>query len=193
MRRDYARRWWLAAPLAVALLVGCTGPRVVTDSNAAANLAACKTFGWLDADVTARRGGNPAFDNPVNDQRLRAAVGARLATHGVQPVAAGATPDCLVSHAIGSRQMGSRSGPRFSVGVGTGFGGYRRGGFGSVYVDSADYDYREGRVSIDIFRAAGREAIWHAEADVDVTELRGANAEKRIDEVVTAIFAKYPK
>jgi hypothetical protein len=98
-----------------------------------------------------------------------------------------------VAHAIGSRHGGARGGPHWSFGVGTGWGGYRNGGFGSVAVASPDYyNYREGRISVDILRASGREPIWHAEADVDVTELRGADAEKRIDSVMSAIFAKYP-
>jgi hypothetical protein len=184
--------------LAVAALVlsACQSVRVTTDANAAASLSACKSFSWLDPDVTLQRSVNVAFDNPVNDQRLRTAVAQRLAAHGVQPVVSGGKPDCLVAHAIGSRHSGSgRTGPRWSVGVGTGWGGYRSHTSGAVMVDSADYyDYREGRVSVDIFRAGTpREPLWHADADVDVTDLRGANAEKRINDVVTAIFAKYPK
>jgi hypothetical protein len=181
--------------LAVALLslAACQGTRVITDSNAAANPSACKSFAWLDPDVAALRSTNTAFDNPINNQRLRTAVAQRLSAHGVQTVASGGTPDCLVAHAIGARTTGSaHTGPRWSFGVGTGWGGYRSGTMGSVMVNTTDYDLREGRVSVDIFRAANREPLWHAEADVDVTELRGANAEKRIDEVVTAIFAKYP-
>jgi hypothetical protein len=180
---------------AAAALSACESTRVTTDTNAAASISVCRTFGWLEPDVTAQRSPNAAFDNPVNDQRLRTAVGQKLAAHGVQPVASGAAPDCLVSQAIGSRIGGTaRSGPRWSFGVGTGWGGYRHGTAGSVMIDSADYyDLREGRVAIDIFRAGTREPLWHADADVDVTDLRGANAEKRINDVVTAIFAKYPK
>jgi hypothetical protein len=47
-------------------------------------------------------------------------------------------------------------------------------------------------VTVDIYRAVNREALWHADADVDITGLRGADAEKRIDKIVAAIFAKYP-
>jgi hypothetical protein len=175
-------------------LSACQTTHVVTDSNAAANLSACKSFDWLEPDVAAQRSVNPAFDNPINDQRLRTAVSQRLGARGVQPVAPGGKPDCLVGHAIGARHSrNGRSGPRWSFGVGTGWGGYRSGTTGSVMFDTADYDLREGRVSIDVYRAGNREPLWHAEADVDVTELRGADAEKRISDVVTAIFAKYPQ
>jgi hypothetical protein len=182
-----------AAAVLLLGLAACTGPRVVTDSNSAANLSACKTFAWREPDVAANHSGNAAFDNPINDQRLRSAIAQRLAARGVQNVAAGGAPDCLVAHAIGARTSSSgHSGPRWGFGVGTGWGGYRSGTMGSVMVNTADYDLREGRVSVDIFRAGNREPLWHAEADVDVTELRGASAEKRINDVVTAIFAKYP-
>jgi hypothetical protein len=185
----------ISVAVAAIALSACQTTRVTTDANAAASLSVCKSFSWLDPDVTAQRRANAAFDNPVNDQRLRTAVAKHLAARGVQAVASGGTPDCLVSHAIGSRHSGNgRTGPRWTVGVGTGWGGYRSRTSGAVMVDSADYyDYREGRVSVDIFRAGTHEPLWHADADVDVTDLRGANAEKRIDEVVTAIFAKYPQ
>jgi hypothetical protein len=45
---------------------------------------------------------------------------------------------------------------------------------------------------VNLYNAHTHEALWHAYVDVDVTRLTGAEAEKRINESVNAIFAKYP-
>jgi hypothetical protein len=173
-------------------LAACETTRVTTDSNAAASVAACHSFGWVEPNV-APLPATAAFSNPINDQRLRTAVGQRLAARGILPVEGAGPPDCLVSHAIGTRDSLAEGygRSRWSFGVGTGWGG-RRGG-GSVFIDSSDpYVYREGRIAVDVYKAAGREPIWHADAEVDVSGLTGVDAEKRIDAVVTKIFAKFP-
>ena len=39
---------------------------------------------------------------------------------------------------------------------------------------------------------SGREPLWHASVNLDLTRLTGAEAEKRIDTAVAAMFAKFP-
>ncbi len=179
----------------LAALSGCETMRVATDANAASSLGVCGTYQWA-VESASDPAASHAFANPVNDQRLRMAIAKRLAARGIEPVADGKSADCLVSHAIGTReQLGSeRRGPRFTFGVGTGWGGYHgRGTSGAVFVDTSDdYSYREGRIAIDIYKAGTREALWHAAAEVDVSRLTGADAEQRIDKVVAAIFDKLP-
>jgi hypothetical protein len=68
---------------------------------------------------------------------------------------------------------------------------------GSVFYDpDPPFASRENRVSVDLFRSgagpAGREPLWHASVDLDLTQLTGAEAEKRIDAAVAAMFAKFP-
>lgn len=179
--------------LVVVTMAACTGTRVNTDSNAAASVSACHGFGWMEPTV-APPPAYSAFANPINDQRLRTAIAKRLAAKGILPVEAGASADCLVSHAIGTREsFGETTGrSRFSFGFGTGFG-IGRHSAGSVFIDSSEpYAYREGRIAVDLYKAVGHEPIWHADAEVDVTRLTGVDAESRIDAVVAAIFAKFP-
>lgn len=184
---------WLTRSLMVLTLLGalaaCTSLRVRSDYDASADLSACRSFGWLESTATTPAG---AFDNPINNKRLRDAIAKRLVAKGLQPVAEGAMPDCLVGQAIGVRDSLTADGrSRFSFGIGTGWGWGHRG-FGSASWDTGPYAYREGRISVDLYRAASKEPLWHAEAEVDVTQLTGADAEKRIDAVVTAIFARFP-
>lgn len=177
----------LLALVLLTALAACTSMRVRSDYDAAADLSACRSFGWLES--TAAPAG--AFDNPINNKRLRDAVAKRLVAKGLRPVAEGAAPDCLVAQAIGVRDSLSGGGrSRFSFGVGTGWGG--GSGAGSVFWDTRADAYREGRISVDLFLAANEAPLWHAEAEVDVTQLTGADAEKRIDAVVTAIFMRFP-
>lgn len=178
--------------LVIVTLAACTTTRVRTDANAAASVSACRTYGWIEPTVGPSPS-NSAFANPINDQRLRTAVAQRLAAKGIRPAESGAAPDCLVSHAIGTREnfAGNNGRARFSFGIGTGRG-YGSGTTGSVFVNSSDpYAYREGRIAVDLFKS-NREPIWHADAEVDVSGLTGADAELRIDAVVSAIFAKFP-
>jgi Domain of unknown function (DUF4136) len=182
-----------ALALVTMTLVACTATRVNTDSNAATSVSACHSFSWVDPTV-APPPAYSAFANPINDQRLRTAVAKRLAARAILPVENGAVADCLVSHAIGTRESFSESAGRshFSFGIGTGFGFGRHSG-GSVFIDSSEpYAYREGRIAVDLFRASSHEPVWHADAEVDVSRLTGVDAESRIDAVVTAIFAKFP-
>lgn len=178
----------------LAALTACSTFNVRSDSSAAADLSVCHTYTWIE--TPAEEGPNP-FGNPLNDKRLRDAVSQRLQGRGMTPATSG-TGDCQVSYAFGSRTTPGQTGrSRWSFGLGTGWGGYGgRGTMGSVYWDTAPYAYRENRVSVDLFRSgtgpAGREPLWHASVDMDLTQLTGAEAEKRIDAAVAAMFTKYP-
>ena len=163
-----------------------------TDSDAKASVGMCHTYTFGDTEQK-HPDSAPAFGNPLNEKRLREAIQARLNERGMQPAAESAA-DCAVGYAIGSRLALDDAYPRagwgWSWGMGWGWG--RRGSFGSLAWDSGPRDYREGRVSVNLYNAHTHEALWHAYVDVDVTRLTGAEAEKRINEAVTAIFAKFP-
>jgi hypothetical protein len=104
------------------------------------------------------------------------------------PDAAGA--DCIVGYAIGTRLAADPAGPRFAWGMGWGGWGYP--GMGGAVLWTDPYDYREGRVTVDLYDARSHGALWHAYVNEDVTHLTGADAEQRIKAVVAAMFAKFP-
>lgn len=172
----------------LAMLAGCA-LKARTDSDPRLSIASCHTYAFADSQVN-RPEMASAFGNPLNEKRLREAIGTKLNAHGLAVVAEGAAADCLVGYAIGSRLAPDPASPRFSWGLGWGSWGHRGWG-GSVMYD-VPYDYREGRVTVDLFDARSRQALWHAYVDADVTGLTGADAERRINEVVTAIFEKFP-
>ena len=183
----------ILAVAGVLTLSGCA-LQARSDVDAKASVGMCHSYTFGDAEQK-HLDSAPAFANPLNEKRLREAIQANLAAHGLQP-AAEAAADCAVGYAIGSRLALNDAYPRAGLGWGWGWGmgwGWGHGGsFGSLAWESAPRDYREGRVSVNLFNAHTHEALWHAYVDVDVTRLTGAEAEKRINEAVTAIFAKFP-
>jgi hypothetical protein len=52
--------------------------------------------------------------------------------------------------------------------------------------------YREGIIAIDLYDARTRQPLWHASVDQSLYGVSGAEAQKRIDAAVAALFAKFP-
>lgn len=183
---------YLAGVLSAVLALGaCTTPHVRHDADASANLTGYRTFGWEQPETKDGTADGPAFKNPLNEQRLRDAVAAQLVARGLQPVAEGAKPDTYVTVAVGTRR--AIRDERFPVQVGFGFGRWHPG-FGSSVYFSNDYyyDYREGRISVNLYDTATRKPIWYATVEQDLSYLTGDDAAKRINTVVAAMFAKFP-
>ena len=91
----------------------------------------------------------------------------------------------MVGYAIGSRVVADEFAGTFGWGW-----GWRRGYYGAAYDWPAVRN--EGRVSVDLFDARSRAAIWHASVDQNVTGLTGPSAELKINQAAGAIFAKFP-
>jgi hypothetical protein len=176
----------IGAALAVAVLSSGCALQARSDSDPKASLAQCHNYGFAP---TVSEHAEGAFANPLNDKRLRDAIGTQLQSRGMRVAAGGEAVDCLVNYAIGSRVGVEPGTPRTSWGFGWGWG--RRGYGGSLGYD-VPYDYREGRVSVDLSDARTHDALWHAYVNADVTNLMGEQAERRIQEVVAAIFARFP-
>jgi hypothetical protein len=165
-------------------LAACTSLRVTSDVNRAVGSVQCHTFAWAGAfkgDSPMRNG----IANPVNEARLRGAITAHLAAVGVQPVAAGGPADCMVGYGIGARTSIEGAYP-----AGYGYG-WRHGPYGYWGWDEP-YVYHEGIIAVDLYDGRSKQPIWHASANQSLRGAVGAEAEKRIDTAVAAIFTKYP-
>ena len=176
-----------AATAAVLGTLGaCTTLPVTVDANPAASAASCHSYVFASEHQVAPGQPGGAYGNPLNGDRLRAAIAANLATRGIQPAADHAAADCVIGYAIGSRVVADS----FAGFYGWGYGGWRRGygGFGVGYPPV----YNEGRISVDLFDAKSRTAIWHASVNENVTDLTGPSAEQKINRAADAIFSKFP-
>lgn len=147
----------------------------------------CKSFAWAGTFRTDNPMRNTVA-NPVNESRLRAAITTHMQSLGVQLATGNA--DCLVGYGIGSTLAadGYPPGP-----YGYGYWGWRGpwGPYGGWGWD-APYVYRQGMIGIDLYDAKTREPLWHASVDQDLYGATGADAEKRIDLAVDALFTKFP-
>jgi Domain of unknown function (DUF4136) len=175
----------LAAAAAWAL-AGCA-LQVRSDVNRAAfHPGECKSFAWAGAFRT----DNPmrgTIANPVNESRLRAAITTHMQSAGIQFTTSNA--DCLVGYGIGS----STAVDWYPGGGPYGYWGWRGpwGPYGAWGWDTP-YVYRQGTIGIDLYDAKTKEPLWHASVDQDLYGATGAEAEKRIDTAVDALFTKFP-
>ena len=175
---------------AIALASGCA-LTVRSDANPALiGNVKCGSYAWAGAF----RGNSPlrsTVANPLNEERLRAAITSHLAPGGtIQPV--GSKADCLVGYGIGNNYVvdGTGAWPYYGGWYGYGWGGWGPGwgyyGWGGPYV------YSQGIIAIDVYDAKSGQPMWHASADQSLLDASGPEAQKRIDDAVTAIFTKRP-
>jgi len=169
---------------------GCTSLRVTSDVNQSlVGTVKCQTFDWAGSF----RGNSDlrsTVANPVNEARLRTAIQSNLSALGIHQVSE--NPQCLVGYGIGSRSVVDNwAYPGW--GWGAGWGGYRRG---FVYGGAWGWDYpavyQEGVIGVDLYDNSSKQAIWHASANQNLSDVTGDKADQKIKAAVAAIFTKYP-
>jgi Domain of unknown function (DUF4136) len=168
----------LLVPVMACALTACTTLNVKSDVNTSLIATVhCNSFAWAGAF----HGNSPlrnTLANPINEDRLRTAIAAHLKS-GIQSAPGNA--DCLVGYGIGSTQVVDYDG-----GYGWGYP------YGWGWGWPGPYVYREGIISVDVYDARSRQPLWHASVNQSLYGVSGAEAEKRIDAAVAAIFTKYP-
>jgi hypothetical protein len=169
---------------ALAALSGCSLTVRSDVNHALLGSVHCGSYAWAGSF----RGSSPlrnTIANPLNEQRLREAIQSHLAPGGILPE--GSPADCLVGYGIGGNYVVDAAWP-YAYGWGYGYPwGYGWGG-----PCCGPYVYREGIIAVDLYEAKSRQPMWHASADQTLFDVSGPEAAKRIDEAVTAIFAKRP-
>jgi Domain of unknown function (DUF4136) len=173
-------RTLLTAVVAAGPLAACATLNVKSDVNPALiGQVRCNTFAWAGSfrgDSALRA----TVANPLNEDRLRAAIATHLPIQAAPGYA-----DCLIGYGIGSTTVvqGWYGGGPYGYGYGWPYYGW---GWTGPYV------YREGIIAVDLYDARSGQALWHASVEQSLDGLTGAEAAKRIDAAVAAIFTKYP-
>jgi Domain of unknown function (DUF4136) len=185
---SYAKFYLILASLSAGL-AACTTLHVTTDVNPNFSVSNCHTYSF----ATERSGGaDAAFSNPLNGDRLRAAIESNMAARGVTKAADKASADCVVGYALGTRQVFNDYyagwGPGWGVGYGWGRPGYGWGGWGY----DGPWVQNETRIVIDVFDARAHKAIWHGAVSQTISDLQGPSAVTKINAATAAIFAKLP-
>lgn len=171
--------------LAAASLAACTGLTVTTDVNPDINVSVCGTYAWA-GEFRGNAGHSSTIANPLIEGRLRAAIAANLKAKGVEPVAAGGEPGCLVGYGIGKRTTVEGGFP-YGPGWGWGWPGPYGWGWDGPYV------YQRGLIAVNLYQTKGRLPLWHAVVEQDLSGMTGRDAETKINDAVAALFAKYPR
>lgn len=177
------RVWWCAALVtAAAGLSACASIPVTVDAAPGYSVANCRTYTFAEEHTGG--GAHGAFGNPLNSDRVKVAIQGQMYTRGIQEVARNQA-DCVVGYALGTRQVIED----YYGGWGPGWGWGWRGGWWGY---DQPWVYDETRISIDFFDARAHKPIWHGAASQTASDLRGPNAEAKINATVAAIFSKLP-
>jgi Domain of unknown function (DUF4136) len=170
-------------------LGACTTLPVTTDVNPHYSVANCRSYVFAQEHV-ANVDQPAAFGNPLNADRLRAAIEANIAARGVQRVSDRAAADCVVGYAMGTRQVFDDYYAGWGVGWGYGWGrrGYGWGGWGY----DGPWVTNETRIAVDVFDAKSNKPIWHAAVSQTMYDLTGPKAQAKIQAATAAIFTKFP-
>jgi hypothetical protein len=174
-----------------AALGACTTLRVTTDVNPNFSVSNCHTYAFASEHSG---GADAAFSNPLNGDRLRAAIEGNMVARGVTKAADMAAADCVVGYALGTRQVFNDyyAGWGAGWGYGGGYGWGRRGGWGGGWGYDGPWVEDETRIVVDVFDARAHKAIWHGAVSETISDLKGPNAEAKINAATAAIFAKLP-
>ncbi len=158
-----------------------------------ADLDGFKTYAWItDRPMFNSSIYAPEVVNPLNEQRIRAAIEDKLKDKGYRKASL-AEADFVVAFTLGARDRVRVQNYYNDFGYGyydyySGFSRFGRGfgGRNSVSVRT----FTEGTLVVDIFSNSDKEAIWHGSA---TKRLRGDDSTRQlIDEAVTALLAEFP-
>ena len=164
--------------LTAAVLSGCAGaPQYHYAFDPAFQFTPPKTYAWYDDPDFKMPGGGAVVDGRFIDENIRRAIDETLQKKGVQPAAAGATPDIYISYS--TRAEGASSQDRVS--------GYVW--WSGLYETSTKY--RQGGTLWINIRDSERKLIWRGLKSA----LLGTNPDalrRDIEKAVSELLAEYP-
>jgi hypothetical protein len=173
----------LLSLVAVALAGCATQVAVSVDHDRSANFAALRTYAWRPGAMPGV--GDPGFDSTLLDMRVRGAVDRVLAAKGYRQATPGTAADFLVGYYAVVRQKTSFQTVNRRYGYHLG----PRGGWSPTYAQ----DYDQGTLLIDVIDPATMNLLWRgAGTGVVDPDASPEKRERRINEAVDAILAKFP-
>jgi hypothetical protein len=161
----------LAALALVMSTAAAYAQKVNVDSDPAAPFATYKTYAWT--------AGTPA-PNALSEQRLHAAVDARLAGEGLAMNTT--APDVIVATHVTTKERQELIANGFGYGP-WGFGG----GFGGATVET----FVEGTLIVDLYDAKTKKMVWRGVATATASDKPTKNTEK-MNKALGKMFEKFP-
>jgi hypothetical protein len=176
---------------AAALLLSGTfalANNVRTDYDHGANFSSYHTYSW----------GTVKTSNPLNEDRVKAAVDKDLQAKGWQLVASGGSATVFATGNVKNEQeaetmydgMGGGWGGGWGWGGFGGFGGgFGMGGFGEA--DTTVENQRVGHLVVDVFDASSHHLLFRGVADYDLSNKASKNT-KNLDKDISDMLKKFP-
>jgi hypothetical protein len=170
--------------LGIALSVGCSSVRVVTDFDPDAEFSGFVKYAWLPDEPG--QGGDPRLHNDLIDARVRSSVDRGLADRGFEKVSL-ASADFLVTYYLGLET-------RIDVQtVHSSFRYSRRGWSGRVGTDTRVRQYERGTLLLDVLDPGSRRLVWRGSANSRVDSRSDpARRDQQIDDAVKRILDRFP-
>ena len=183
-------RTWITGAFAVALfavgLAGCSsGPRIITNSDPAADWSSFRTFGFFDPLSTDRGSVRSIMSNQLIEPTKR------------EMEAAGFTysesnPDLMINFVVSTRET-LETRPSTGVGMHHGRGRYNTWSGWSASMSTTEVVQRtEGTLAVDIVDVARKQLVWEGAATKRVTDSTRRNQEQNLDDAIAQIFAEFP-
>jgi hypothetical protein len=147
----------------MALLLGaaCSSPiKTAHDFDPEANFGRYKSYAWIqEGPLIGPSTGKstPGYISPIDDQRIREAVGRELAAKGYSRATSLEAADLIVSYSIGTEQktrVHQTPGMSHVYYPGYGYGGWYGGSTVSIQ------QYTEGTLTIEFWDRRSKQAVW---------------------------------
>lgn len=182
------RKIWLAVCAATLVLGGCSGVQVNQDYDPATDFSSMQDYRW--ESETQEKTGDLRIDNPLRDNRIRAAVAGQLSDKGFVK-SADDTATFLVRYQYTLRQKIESDGAR--GGIGFGIGSFGRHGGVAIGTGNNIREYDEGSLTIDFVDAASQTLLWRGTGTQRFREYKDPEkASQDINTLVEKILAQFP-
>ena len=173
--------------LATAMIVAaCTsGPRIVTNSDPAADWSSYRTFGFFQPLGTDRGDVRSLMSNQLIDSTTREmqAAGYTLTD---------ANPDLMINFVVSTRET-IQTRPSSSASMHHSRGRYNTWSGWSAGVSTTEVVQRtEGTLGVDIVDRGRNQLVWEGAASKRVTDSTRENQNQVLDDAIADIFAQFP-
>ena len=170
---------WPVVIFLITALCSCVTPQPSHDYDSSANFSTYKTFAW--EKESKQTSGETWIDNPLIDQRVRAAVEKNLSLKGYKKTS-GDSADFYVVYDLSIEKMFDSQSNRVSISIG-GIGISKRGGA----------EREEGLLIISVNDAKTKGRVWRGWATCRVKEQSTPEqTTETINEAVEKILAQFP-
>ena len=171
---------------AALLLQACaSGPRIVTNSDPAADWSSFQTFGFFQPLGTDRGNVRSITSNQLIESTTREMQAAGFTRSD-------SNPDLLINFVLSTRET-IQTRPTTSASMHHSRGRYRTWSGWSASTSTTEIVQRtEGTIAVDIVDRARNQLVWEGAASKRVTDSTRANQDQVLDDAIADIFAKFP-